>query len=193
MSQPINQDSQTVTATTTTVSTGVNVKQCVGFCLMNVITVTTPSAGTFTAAASDICTKVAHGMLTGLKVQVSNSGGALPGGLAAATDYYVIKLSADTFSLASSLVNAVAGTAINITDAGTGTQTVTPTAIAGASFKLQGSLDDSTYVDLGVSNNITASANFIYEKVDPMYNYIRCSYTMTAGQISSVQSTSVKG
>lgn len=191
MSQPVNQDSQTIAQAYGVNSTSVNVKKAKSFCLTNVVTVTTPSAGTFTAAASNICTKTAHGMLTGLKVQVSSTT-TLPAGLSAATDYFVIYLSANTFSLALSLSDAQAGTAIDITDAGTGTHTITPTAIAGASFKLQGSLDDSKWIDLGVSNNITATADFIYEKVDPAYNYVRAVYAMTAGQISAVQTISVK-
>jgi hypothetical protein len=44
--------------------------------------------------------------------------------LATATDYYLIKMSDTTFELATSYANALAGTQINITDAGTGTHTV---------------------------------------------------------------------
>jgi hypothetical protein len=81
---------------------------------------------TFTAAnATDLCTKVAHGLETGDgPINVSNSGGALPAPLAAATGYWIIKISADTFKLATSLASAYAGTAINLTTDGTGTQTL---------------------------------------------------------------------
>jgi hypothetical protein len=48
----------------------------------------------------------------------------LPAGLALATDYYVIRVSDTTCKLATSYANAIAGTAINITDAGTGTHTM---------------------------------------------------------------------
>jgi hypothetical protein len=48
----------------------------------------------------------------------------LPAGLSLATDYYVIKVSDLTCKFATSYANAVAGTAINITDAGTGTHTI---------------------------------------------------------------------
>lgn len=83
------------------------------------------SGQTFTAATTDSCTATAHGLLTGDQVLVSNSGGGLPTGLSAATYYYVIKLTADTFKLASTLANAVAGTAVDISGTGTGTQTIT--------------------------------------------------------------------
>lgn len=78
------------------------------------------ASGTFTAATTDICTKTAHGFVTGQKVRLTNSGGALPAGLAAATTYYVIKLTADTFSLAAT----DGGAAIDITGAGTGTHSI---------------------------------------------------------------------
>lgn len=74
---------------------------------------------------ADSLTVVAHGMATGDgPYRVSNSGGGLPAGLAVDTDYWVIKLTADTFSLASSKANAIALTAINLTSDGTGVQTI---------------------------------------------------------------------
>lgn len=64
--------------------------------------------------------------LTGMKVRVSTTG-ALPTGLLAATDYYVIRDSGTTIKFAASLANALAGTVIDITAAGSGTHTVTHT------------------------------------------------------------------
>lgn len=72
-----------------------------------------------------ITTTVANFYWTGLRVHVSSSV-TLPTGLSDSTDYYVISLGDSTFKLASSLANAVAGTAIDITGVGTGTMTVTP-------------------------------------------------------------------
>ena len=69
-----------------------------------------------------------HLYVTGHKVQLTVSpetGAALPAPLAIATDYYVIVDGTDTtgktIKLASSEANALAGTAITLTDAGTGT------------------------------------------------------------------------
>jgi hypothetical protein len=167
---------------------------CKGYNVCVSATVTTPSAGTFTAAVTDICTKVAHGMKTGLVVMVSNSGGALPTGLAAATDYYVIRIDADTFKLASSLNNANAGTAVDITGTGTGTQTVTPTSIASASYKLQKSSDGTNWFDIsGATNNITVTAAFLHEVADPMYDYVRVVSAITSGQVSITATYTVKG
>lgn len=61
---------------------------------------------------------------TGDKVNVIDDGGGLPGGLAVSTDYYVIAYQRkDTvrIQLATSLANAMAGTAIDITSDGDGT------------------------------------------------------------------------
>lgn len=81
---------------------------------------------TFTAAnATEIFTAAGHTLQTGDgPFTVSNSGGALPAGLAAATDYWAIKIDANTFYLATSLANALAGTKVFITTDGTGTQTL---------------------------------------------------------------------
>lgn len=69
--------------------------------------------------------------VTGMKVRVSTTG-TLPTGISAATDYFLIRDTATTIKLASSLANAVAGTAIDITAAGSGTHTVTHTLTARA-------------------------------------------------------------
>lgn len=162
------------------------------------VTNSAPAAGTFTCAVTDICTKAAHGYLTGLKIQASTTT-TLPAGLSLTTDYFVIKLSASTFSLATSLALAQAGTAIDITDTGTGTHTITPTALAGASLKLQGSMDGTTYVDLPImasgdaskSASITATANFYLDEKQLNVNYVRVYYTLTAGQLSISQISKV--
>lgn len=58
------------------------------------------------------------------KVRFRNSGGALPTGLVAETDYWTIRVSATTSRFATSFANAIAGTAIAFTNAGTGTNVI---------------------------------------------------------------------
>lgn len=88
------------------------------------ITNTLTTISTFTADAStDLLTHSAYALLPYTKVQLTTSGG-LPAGLSAATDYYVIKVSDTTCKLATSYANAVAGTNIDITTAGTGTHNI---------------------------------------------------------------------
>jgi hypothetical protein len=78
----------------------------------------------FTAtAASDECACVGHGYLTGDSVKLLTTT-TLPAPLALLTEYYIIWISADIFKLATSHYNAMAGTAIDITDTGTGTHSV---------------------------------------------------------------------
>jgi hypothetical protein len=88
---------------------------------------------TFTATdlVNDVLTTVAHGLTTGQALTVANSGGGLPAGLVAATTYYARTLTADTFSLHYTSAGATAATArVDITTAGSGTQTATWTVFA---------------------------------------------------------------
>lgn len=188
-------DQQTGTLASATTLTNVNIKEASGYSLVVSATVASSSAKTFQDAdvnvSTDRITITSHGFVTGRKVAASTSV-ALPTGLSA-TDYYVIKVDANTIKLASSLNNALAGTAVDITAAaGGGTHTLTPAALASCSYKLQGSIDDTTFVDLGVSNNVTTTADFIHEKVDPQFNYVRVVWAISAGQVDYVVSTATR-
>lgn len=110
----------------------------IGFYRVTSVTTTTAQStantlgrsDTFTAdAGTDVCTYSStadfpSNILTGTRVRLTTTT-TLPAGLSLATDYYVIRVDDSTFQLATSYANAVAGTAINITDAGTGTHTIT--------------------------------------------------------------------
>lgn len=74
--------------------------------------------------ADNTFTKTAHGYITGLKVQVSTDG-TLPAPLVVSTDYFVIKITVNTFKLATSLANSLVPTPIDITTQGTGSHTTT--------------------------------------------------------------------
>jgi len=104
----------------------------IGFYRVTSVTTTTPQAltnalssfSTFTAdAGTDICTHSNINLCGVTRMQFTTTG-TLPAGLSLATDYYSIRLSDTTFKVATSYANAVAGTAVNITDAGTGTHTI---------------------------------------------------------------------
>jgi hypothetical protein len=127
-----------VTAAATVAPCTVALLDVIGFYRVTSVTTTSAQAttntlgqsDTFTAdAGTDICTYTStanfpSNILTGTRVRLTTTT-TLPAGLATATDYYVIKVSDSTFKLATSYANAVVGTAINITDAGTGTHTIT--------------------------------------------------------------------
>lgn len=100
----------------------------------------------FTAANStNLFTATTHALITGDgPLYVSNAGGALPAGLSATTAYYAIYVSANTFKLATSYADAGAGTAVDITTDGTGTQTLSDSADTETSIWMQqGSLSSS--------------------------------------------------
>lgn len=126
-----------VTSAATTVPCWMVLVDVVGFYRKTPITTTTADAttntlnfsDTFTAdAGTDIITMTStvnhpSNILVGTRVRLTTTT-TLPAGLALATDYYVIKVTDSTFKLATSYANAILGTAINITDAGTGTHTM---------------------------------------------------------------------
>lgn len=94
---------------------------------------------TFTADAStDICT--ASGSLVtqaetdattnyGIAAVQFTTTGTLPAGLSLATTYFLIYVSDTTFKVATTVANALASTAIDITDAGSGVHTVTSLSV----------------------------------------------------------------
>lgn len=126
-----------VTAAATTTPCWLVLVDVVGFYRKTPITSVAADATTntlgfpdnFTAnAGTDICTwttnvNYSYNVLIGTRVRLTTTG-TLPAGLALATNYFVIPITDTTFKLASSYANAIAGTAIDITDAGTGTHTV---------------------------------------------------------------------
>ncbi len=125
-----------VSAAATVVPGTLALVDLVGFYRLTAVTTATAQAttntlsqsDTFSAATTDICTYTSTvnrpaNILTGTRVRVSTTV-TLPVGLVVATDYYVIRLSDTTFSLATSYANAIAGTPIDITTTGVGTHTV---------------------------------------------------------------------
>ena len=70
-----------------------------------------------------------HGLSTGQAVVYSNGGGTSVGGLTSGTTYFIIKRDNSIVRLASTAANAAAGTAVNLTTVGTGTQTLTVAAL----------------------------------------------------------------
>lgn len=78
---------------------------------------------TMTIASPGVVTKVAHGRETGDTVYFTTTG-ALPTGVVALTAYAVIKVTADTFKLATTYDNAIANIAINTTGSQSGVHTL---------------------------------------------------------------------
>lgn len=85
---------------------------------MPVVNISAVTTGT------DTLTATAHGLNTGDRFRVRNIGGALPTGLAAVTTYFAIRVDANNVKPASSSALAIAGTAVDITGAGSGTNQI---------------------------------------------------------------------
>lgn len=127
-----------VSAAATVVPCTVALLDVIGFYRVTSVTTTTAQAttntlgrsATFTAdAGTDLMTytsvtSLPSNILTGTRVRLTTTT-TLPAPLATATDYYVIRMSDGTFELATTYANAIAGTQIDITTAGTGTHTIT--------------------------------------------------------------------
>lgn len=115
---------------------------------------------TFTASATtDRLTCNSHGVQEGQQVVLSNSGGALPAGLAAATRYHAASVSPNSFMLA----DWKGGPPVDLTGAGTGTH----------SFYVLGSLQvdlQSTWVDavgkFEVRLNFYSGSEFVTVPID---------------------------
>ena len=101
----------------------------------------TPAAKVFAptdiVVATSVIQETAHNFVTGLKVLMT-SATTLPAGILSPA--YVIKLTDNTYTLASSLANALAGTPFTITDQGTGNHTTTPSALNSTTVTTPGAL-----------------------------------------------------
>ena len=89
-------------------------------------------------------TETAHGFCTGVRGQFTTTCTDLPSGLSVNTDYFIIKVDANTFKVATSRTNALAGTAVAIADAGTGTHTYTT---RGGDVRLSSLISPSQSID----------------------------------------------
>ena len=86
---------------------------------------TTINSDTFTASSSSgLLLTYANDWQNYSKVRFTTTT-TLPTGLSLATDYWLVRVSATTARVATSFANAIAGTVIAFTDAGTGTHTLT--------------------------------------------------------------------
>ncbi len=162
------------------------------FSLQSIFDVTTFTNKTFTDTDVDTTantiTITAHGFTSGLAITLTTSS-TLPAPLAISTTYYVIPIDANTIKLASSLVLAIAGTAIDITTAGgvAATQTVIPTAIAcyftlyGSNAPLADLSDSANWTQLQFRTDVVTDGSTFYEDEVVSNRYFKVVKTITAG------------
>lgn len=118
----------------------------------------------------------AHGYITDLKVQLTTTG-TLPAGLSTSTDYYIINASSSTVSFAA----AAGGSAINITDTGTGVHTVAVEGTVAGTITVQGSNDNENWVNTATASTISAASTSLLNVADANYQYVRLQVVMTEG------------
>jgi len=148
------------------------------------ITVAETTAGVTTTVdqTNNYVTITAHPYVTGTKAALTTSSG-LPTGLSV-TNYWIVKIDANTIGLSTSLALATAGTLVDITGDGVGTHTLTCTTAAGNIFKAQKSNDGVTYRDISTMTvtSDTSTLSTWFEIANPTYRYIKLLYTPAAGQ-----------
>lgn len=155
----------------------------------------------------DTVTLTAHNYVTGMKITELTSTGTLPAGLATSTVYYAIVVDANTISFATSQANALSGTAVDITDAGTASATntvVVATALAGTA-KVQKTndlkdvaspvwvdLDNSEVLNANNSQTISAAGNLNWVIQNCGAARMRVVVTITSGIVTAATKLSGK-
>jgi len=148
-------------------------------------------------ATANTFTKSGAVLWTGAKGQFTTSN-TLPTGISLATDYWAIlvDLTTGTYKFATSLNNAIAGTAIDITTTGTGNQTFTPVALAGGAIAFQrtnvqtttGALSTTAgdWADIDTETAVTADATVWFTKIGPEYLGWRVRGTTSDGSFQAI-------
>ena len=142
---------------------------------VNAVSYTIPT--TAVDISSETITYAAHGLSTGNKIRYLNGGGASITGLTTGTDYFVIKITNDTFKLATTAPNASSGNAINLTTTGNNSQYFRVTSILDNQFRYRVVTSTSTAVLLQSLDNDIPAINDIFENVN--------GQTFTASSVSN--------
>jgi hypothetical protein len=148
------------------------------------------------AVLANTITIASHGLVTGLKGQLTTTGGTLPTGVTTGTDYFVIYVDENTIKLAASLADALAGTPKDLTNQGSEgeTFTFTATALTACVAKLQGSNDGVNFADIASQTvTITGDGNSLFNLSGVYYRYVKANLAMTAGQLALTGKLIAKG
>lgn len=130
--------------------------------------------------ATDLIAETAHGLKTGTRVRVSTSGDELPSGLAVDTDYYVVRIDADTYKLATTFANAMASTVIDLGNSATQDDTFTTTVYGPHVVLLDADLADEAagswiylfHAAVGENNRLDFAGWYRLSQVDPTGNAV---------------------
>lgn len=145
----------------------------------------TPGVASNVNITSDTVTVVAHGYTTGVKEALT--GATLPAGLSA-TNYFMIVVDANTLKFATSQANVLAGTAVDITDYGTGTHTMTPATALAGTIKLQKNNEPATLTPIwfdivSSSQAFSAAGSLNWALTDVGFRSLQAVVTTTSGTV----------
>jgi hypothetical protein len=174
---------------------------------------------TATSASPGVITYTAHGLVPGASGQFSNSGGALPAGISAATTYYVCKdanFTANTFDISLTWSNGACGALVNTSSTGSGTNTFTtnttvqnpastvvavgPSGLTGSqnipALQINQTWNTSAVVDAALLVNVTNIASGAAAKLFDLqiggvseFNVDKSGNTIAAGNITASAGT----
>ena len=142
---------------------------------VNAVSYTIPTSAVDTS--TETITYSAHGLSTGNKVTYQNGGGSSISGLTSGTEYYVIKITDNTFKLATSLANANASSAINLTTTGNNAQYLRVAGILESQFRYRVVSSTASAVLLQSLDNDIPAINDIFENDE--------GQTFTASSVSN--------
>lgn len=128
---------------------------------VNAISYTIPTSNV--DISTEVITYTAHNLSTGSKIKYLNNGGASITGLTSGSDYYVIKLTDDTFKLATTASNANSGTAINFTGTGNNAQYFRIAGILDTQFRYRVVTSTASAVLIQSLDNDIPAINDIFE------------------------------
>lgn len=138
---------------------------------------------TITIASPGVVTSSSHPLITGDCIHLTTTG-ALPTGLTASTNYYVIYKDANSFWLATTLANAIAGTKINTSGSQSGTHTLTWIPWGAA---------DSTHLYLPDTQGLSTEGSGTGSSA-PAYNpWLSANYAGRLGQYKQDQMQQITG
>ena len=122
------------------------------------------SSASVVSVGDDTITSNNHRFITAQRVTYTDGTGTAIGGLTDGTVYYIIKNDQNTIKLATSQANANAGTAINLTALGTGTNHTLNVAFDSVNTKFKATYDNGTKALVTRAAQLTLSVNGVIQE-----------------------------
>jgi hypothetical protein len=142
--------------------------------------VTNKGAVTISIATPAVVTLTAHGLLTGDRVRFTTDG-ALPTGITAGTDYYVIKVTDNTFNIATTYENAFNGVKVATTGTQSGTHTLFYYPVSFGSTIEYVSYGSFKVVETAIDDGSTETSFKAYDKMYEALKVYALSLDFSAG------------